>query len=407
MAFHDRYGSIPLSQLLEPAIQIAKSVAVDEQQSKWIANNNEVIQRDEELKKVFAPDGHSLQFGELLRQDGLAATLAMVRNDTDHRDVLESYNNAVWQFSRENGGIFEPDDFFGLADADERVESLSLASAEIWVPGAPSQGPLLLQALALYARFAEPRMCESERIHIWRGIFDTVYSNRTQWLEDPLRGEHAARPTVEQLAETIQDGPLPVGSQYQFNEGDTTQFVVGDRHGNAISGIISISLGFGAGVMDPKTGTIWNNRLGRSSTLIDGSADCVRGGFRPVNTIHTYAVTNSDGLLCVGGTPGGDGQVQWNAVTLARHLIDGRSLRAATESPRFTCFPGADLIERDIPPRIDLELGLGDEAPALDRLGHKTFLKTRVQGCQRILARTEAGWDVAFDSHDKGLSIVS
>jgi len=407
MAFHAQYGSMPLDRLLEPAIQIAKGVTVDDQQSKWIANNISVIQRDEELKKVFAPNGDCLQIGGLLRQDGLAASLAMVGESPGSEDVLEGYNKALREFSNDNGGLFEYDDFFGLADVDESVENLSLGSSEIWVPGAPSQGPLVLQAVGLYARLAESEMPEWKKILLWREIFDTVYCSRKQWLEDPLYRGQGARPTIEQLAESIQGSSRHAGAQYQFSEGDTTQFVVGDRHGNAIAGIISISLGFGAGVMDSRTGTIWNNRLGRSSTLNDDSADCVRGGFRPVNTIHTYAVTNRDGLVCVGGTPGGDGQVQWNAVTLARHLIDDQPLDAAVESPRFTCFPGADLIEREMLPRIDLESGLGSEASILQNLGHKTVVKARVQGCQRILSKTKMGWSVACDGHDKGISIIS
>ncbi len=91
--------------------------------------------------------------------------------------------------------------------------------------------------------------------------------------------------------------------------GDTTSLSVVDADGNAVSMIQSLWVD--AGVMVPGTGILLNARL-NSCTVVPGHPDIVAGGKTPVYTMHTFMVTRGGALVALGGTPGGNSQVQTN-----------------------------------------------------------------------------------------------
>lgn len=125
-------------------------------------------------------------------------------------------------------------------------------------------------------------------------------------------------------------------------EGDTTYLCVVDRDGLAVSFIHSLSLAFGAGLTVPGTGILLNDRVGRGFTLEPGHPNRLAPGKRTMSTLNCYLATRDGRALIVGGTPGGDGQVQWNLQVLSELLDRGADPQAAVEAPRWTHGPTTD-----------------------------------------------------------------
>ncbi|WP_083224786.1 gamma-glutamyltransferase [Sphingomonas panacis] len=409
VSMHHRMGTRPLEELFEPAITAARDgVVVTGQMHKWIKNNITVIKDDETCSAIFLPGGKAIQTGSILRQPQLGAFLDKVARGSASYLQSDEYRNAVLQFTEKQGGLFSLSDFEqSQVDIHEPI-TLRLGEHTVHTNPAPSQGAILLRNLAMYDFAVQNSLhTGTNRIHVWREIFNQTYNWRLRalgdldayctdfWLED-LPGDCSAI-KARHRSQCLYKG--------HYSEGDTTQFVVGDKVGNSVSMILSLSLGFGSGVAEPSTGIIFNSRLGRSMPLKAGLANSLKPGKRPVNTIHAYAVTTEHGLSFSGGTPGGDGQVQWNAATLAAALVDGMRLEQAAHAPRFTCFPGADLIEAGEEGRIELESGLTAEREELESLGHTVKIRDRVQGSIRIAERVDGGWIAHHDGHDDGSSI--
>ncbi len=213
------------------------------------------------------------------------------------------------------------------------------------------------------------------------------------------------------------------GAPGMDSQGDTTFFTAVDGQGNACSFIHSNAFSFGSGLVVPGTGVILNNRAGRSFVLEEGHPNCVAPGKRPMHTLNCYMVFRdlqrntglvsepaydtvtgvsiaqrnagsvsdsesdlttgvsiakrnagsiSDGQFFIaGGTPGGDGQPQWNMQMLSLMLDHGYGPQAACDFPRWLSFPGTDVLHLNKPMEVRMESRFPSETiKGLSRLGH-------------------------------------
>jgi gamma-glutamyltranspeptidase/glutathione hydrolase len=88
---------------------------------------------------------------------------------------------------------------------------------------------------------------------------------------------------------------------------------------------------------------VLNNRVGRGFTLEDGPVNQYAPGKKTMHTLNCYLVADPEGRpVLVGGTPGGDGQPQWNMQAISGMLDGGLDVQAAIEMPRWTSWPGTD-----------------------------------------------------------------
>ncbi|CAB4905482.1 unannotated protein [freshwater metagenome] len=123
----------------------------------------------------------------------------------------------------------------------------------------------------------------------------------------------------------------------------------------------------------PGTGIALNNRLARGSYLLPGHPNALAPGRKPLHTLNAWLVTDDRGRLAhVGGTPGGDGQVQWNTQLLAHLLVGGTDPQVAVSAPRHTVHPGSDADALDRAETLEVESRLGaDVLGGLVARGHQ------------------------------------
>jgi len=116
--------------------------------------------------------------------------------------------------------------------------------------------------------------------------------------------------------------------------GDTTGFVVADRHGNLVSVIQSLFHAFGSGVVPEGTGVILQSRGSYFST--DPShPNCLAPGKRPLHTLIAALVTREDRPALGVATMGSEGQAMFHLQLLTGVLDFGMDIQEAIERPRF------------------------------------------------------------------------
>jgi gamma-glutamyltranspeptidase/glutathione hydrolase len=163
----------------------------------------------------------------------------------------------------------------------------------------------------------------------------------------------------------------PDGALVPEHAGDTSYFAVADGNGNAISFIHSLSNPFGSCVVAGETGITLNNRAGRGFSLDPDHPNCIAPGRRTMHTLNAYMVHRDGQPWLVGGTPGGDQQVQWNTQMISNIIDHGMSLQEAVEAPRFHSFPGTDPANLGRPPVVKAENRVPEATrEALAQLGH-------------------------------------
>jgi gamma-glutamyltranspeptidase/glutathione hydrolase len=404
VAFADRLGALPASRPLEVAAALAEDgVAVTPQLHRWIANNVGVLADDPRLLEAYAPGGEPPSTGATLRQPELGATMRALAGRAPG-DIDPELARRIAEESRRRGGLLGEGDVLAARARFVDPVTVRVGDVELLTTPLPTQGYLLLQNVAMLERFRarHGRGDPDAEIHVLSEIVAQTFAQRLEraWDADDPDAELAALlddANLEALLARVDPdrrSPLPFRGHYCT--GDTTHFVVVDADGNAVSWIQSLGLGFGSGVGVPGTGVILGNRLGRSCTLDPRHRNAARPRRRPVNTIHAYVALRDGRPELVGGTPGGDGQPQWNAQVLARALLDGAGPEAA-EAPRWTYLPGSDLCEAGQADRLEVDRDLDPGiCAALARRGHRVVARRDVGGCVR-LARLDGGTVCAAD----------
>lgn len=117
--------------------------------------------------------------------------------------------------------------------------------------------------------------------------------------------------------------------------GYTSNLVIMDSEGNAVSLVQSISAPFASGVVLPKTGILMNNRM-RGFDVVDGSVNCVPPGRRPKHTLVPALVMKEGKAVMSIGTPGAAGQPLTLAQVLSRIIAHRQDPAEAVQAPRWS-----------------------------------------------------------------------
>lgn len=391
---HERFGTLPLERLLRPALRAAADGAVvTDQFQRWTAENVRVLSQPE-FRDLYRPAAERRSVGTRLPQPGLArlydSAVSLGRDGL--RDWIAELTDEA---SARHGGLLRGDDVTATAARLVPALTAEIAGRRVAVPPAPTQGPLMLQNLALYEalRTEDTASGSAAGVHLLAESVHQTFGWRLDHLRDPDLEEPGApdplgADTLAALGRGVDpDKRTPCRYAGHYSHGDTTHLVVADDAGNAVTWVQSLGLGFGAGVGLPAAGLLLCNRLGRSATLDPRHANRVEPGARPVNTIFPWTVSEGPAVRWLGGTPGGDGQCQWNTQVAAALLCDGDTPLRALSAPRWTYFPGSDQIEAGRPEQLHVDETMAPAvADDLVRRGHDVVRKASVGGVNRLLS---------------------
>ncbi|MFO7941519.1 MAG: gamma-glutamyltransferase family protein [Bacillota bacterium] len=347
---HSSFATRGLDELFAPAINLAhRGFIVTPQLHNLIGANREKLSKFPESRKVFLPEGEVPEVGDILIQNNLAHTFEGLLREGLASFYRGFFAEALEGCSDKWDGLFAGDEM--PAHKAQLYEPLKVdyRGFEVHQTAPVSQGFLLLEELKIIEGFDLPAWGTQspDAIHAMVEAKKLAFSDRNAFVGDPgfvdfsveklLTDSHARKRRDEICMDRASEDYLP-GDPH----GDTTYLCVVDGEGNACSLIHSLSMAFGSGLAVEGTGVLLNNRAGRGFTLEGGHPNCIAGGKKTMHTLNCYAVSKGDDLLFVGGTPGGDGQPQWNMQVIS-HILDGElSPQEAVEAPRWRSFPGTD-----------------------------------------------------------------
>jgi gamma-glutamyltranspeptidase len=374
----ERFGTMPLADLMAPAIAIAEN--------GWVVSatldrdiRGSVIALNAGGRAIFAPDGELRAIGAVLRNPALASTLRTIAEGGAAGFYRGEPARALASFVEAEGGHLRASDF--AAHEVEWVEPISVPLSEgrrAYAMPPNSQGFVQLQQLAMSETF-DLRALEhnsAEYLHTLVEVKKLAFADRDRWLADPhfspvpldrlldadyLRAR-AARVGAT-AAESVAPGfGAPLRAEQADGNGDTVYLMAVDRDGNAVSWIQSLLSSFGSGLVEPNTGVVLHNR-GAGFTLDEAHPNVIAPLKRPFHTLTPLLITDAGGALRMTiGTPGGHGQSQFLTQVYHNVMTFGMTPQRAVEAPRFIHNTGL---------RLQLEDRAGDDvAAALAALGH-------------------------------------
>ncbi|HLO01585.1 MAG TPA: gamma-glutamyltransferase family protein [Symbiobacteriaceae bacterium] len=368
-----RFGRLPLTQVLAPAIELAERGHPIAPMVAWGFERANRIFR-ERLKgaefqhwfDLFIQDGKVPKAGDRWVSKPHADTLRQIAEtdaDSFYRGALAQQ---IDQFSRETGGLLRAEDL--AAFQPEWVEPIKVdyRGYQVWEIPPNGQGIVTLMALQMLEGFDFPAREDVQAYHRAIEAIKIAFADAHAQVTDP---NHMAYTSAELLnpAYVAQRREL-IGAQAidpQAGEppkGGTIYLATADDEGNMVSFIQSNYMGFGSGLVVPGTGITLQNR-GHGFTLAEGHPNQVAPRKRPFHTIIPGFLTKGAEPIGPFGVMGGFMQPQGH-LQVVQSLVDfGLNPQAALDAPRWQWLEGKKVSFESSVPRHIVE--------ALARLGHQ------------------------------------
>lgn len=361
-AGHARWGRLPWSTVVRPAIGLARQGAeVLPGTRRYFVRRLERIRVGAETRRIYLPGGQPPVVGGHLTNPDLARTLAAIAETGATGFYAGSTAEAIVAAARRGGSDLDAESF--AVYRARIVEPLRIDAGAFTVIGAPppaSGGATVLAALAALegGHWAAGDVLDADNVEriartlrwiyprIQRGIAD-VPTARNAF--DALVAAARAHPRAVPEAADLRVGGDPRAALWSVASraettgvwapesagASTTHFVVADGEGNLASVTQSLSHHFGAGVVAPGTGVLLNNTLHNFAVTDPESVNYAAPGKRPRSTIAPTLVLRGDEVVLAMGLPGGQRIPTATLQVLVDHLLLGEDLAAAIAKPRL------------------------------------------------------------------------
>lgn len=356
ITLHERFGRLPLGDVLEPAIDLARDGFPA---SPLLAALVPLIE-------------HVPGAGDLVRDPPLRSGDRVTRAGVAHAltAIVEHGRAGFYEGEFGAGLVALGDGEFTPADlARSHADWVEPLAVEAWghqVWGLPpaSQGYVTLSAAAIVGALDLPPFDDAGRPHLLIEAVKHASHDRPTVLHEHADGRALLEPARLQARRAAIDPARASTLDPPAEAGDTIYLCAVDRRGQAVSLIQSNASAFGAGLAIGDTGILVHNR-GIGFSLEPDHAAEYGPGRRPPSTLTPVSVTRPDGTCrAVLGTMGGDAQPAVVLQLLVRLLHDGRAPGPVVASPRWVLGrAGAGGFETWTS-RAPLEVVLERDAPA-------------------------------------------
>ena len=334
---HERWGRLPLTTLLAPAIRVARDGApLDDPLVQAVQTQRRRLEaggaRDWALLAAGdASTAGSWQQPQLARLlEGIAAT---GRDAFYAGRAAEATAAAV----RRSGGALEVADLVEHHTPCPDPVSVPWRDGRVFVQPPMSQGVLLAVALQKVASLRRAGVPIDD--HVLVETTQAAFEHRSSC----VRG---AELLAEDLAVDLTRASRRRGPRAYLH---TAGVATSDDEGQVVSSLVSVFDDFGSGVFVPELGIVLNNRAAGFTDDDNAAAP----GKRPVHTLAPALLTMPDEVLGI-ATPGADGQVQ-TLLQVLTGMAAGRSLEDAVTAPRWRSQDGDLLVEDGHPAREELQ----------------------------------------------------
>jgi gamma-glutamyltranspeptidase/glutathione hydrolase len=412
-----RFGTLPLSEVLQPAIRLADSLVVDRALAASISDARYRIENFGG-KSVFFPGGEAPREGARLRQPALARTLRLIAAEGPAAFYTGSIADSIVEEMKRGGGLITRADLAAYrAVWREPVRSSYRGHTLIGMPPSSSGGTTIAEALNILEALGPPAPFGSAaRVHALASAFQRAFIDRNSKLGDPDFGNPpvatlTSKQYAARVARTVsKDRATPTSRLATLmSEGnETSHYSVVDVSGNAVANTTTINDLFGSGVYVPGAGFFLNNTMDDFAAqpgsanlygLVQGEVNAIAPGKRALSAMSPTIVLDPAGkLLLITGARGGPRIITTTAQVILNVIDHRMSLSDAMSAPRIhhQALPDSIRIEpRALEPAI---------VRALEAMGHAIY-EPSSSGRVVSIMRVKGGYEGMDDPRATGAAV--
>jgi gamma-glutamyltranspeptidase/glutathione hydrolase len=408
-----KYGKLTLPQVMAPAIRLAREgFALQWQEARDLREDSHLADYPES-RRIFQRDGNFYKQQEIFRQPELARTLERIAKNPDdfYRGAIAHELAAAIQ---QGGGLVTAEDLAHYqAKEREPLRGTYRGYEVISAPPPSSGGTVLIETLNILEGYdltkAGSRSAAS--VHLTTEAFRRAFFDRAEFLGDPdfaklpisqltdkkyaeawratIDPDHATpskdlqRPTIfaalaqSDAPQTQHQQPTP-----PHESPHTTHYSVVDADGNAVAVTTTINDWFGSRVTAAGLGFLLNDEMDdfsakqgapNSDGLIQGAANSIGPGKRPLSSMTPTIVLKDGKLFLVLGSPGSSRIITTVALAIMGVVDYGMNIQEAIDAPRFH--------NQWMPDVLSVEAWFAPDAVhALEKMGYKILVGQHEDG---------------------------
>ena len=357
----ERHGSLILTEILAPAVQLAEGgFPVAPWTAQIWAEQTDGLSKNSPGWRELTVNGRGPRPGEVFSNPALAHVLRQVAAGGKRAFYQGAIAESIISAVRHAGGVMDEADLAEHNSTWEKPVSTTYRGIRIWECPPNGQGLAALLALNILEGFdlaAIPAL-SSQRLHLEIEALRLAFADSRWFVSDP---QFNKIPLAELLSKGYADrrralidprcATLDQSHGSPLSASDTVYLSVVDDQGNACSFINSNYMEFGTGIVPENCGFPLHNR-GYLFSLDPAHPNALAPGKRPYHTIIPGLATiphlepnpvdqQSEQLFACFGVMGGFMQPQGHAQVVSALMDDGLDPQAALDRPRF-CIHGGD-----------------------------------------------------------------
>jgi gamma-glutamyltranspeptidase / glutathione hydrolase len=351
-----KYGTMPLSIVMEPAITLASNGFVLEKGDISILHTGtDQFKRQPNVASIFLKNGtDKYQIGDLLVQKKLASTLKDISKNGAQEFYQGKISRKIVDASKLSNGILTLEDFKNYSVKETKPITCSYRGYEVITAPLPGGGVTLCQMLNILEGYdlKDLKFHTSSSLQYILSAMLFAYADRNSSLGDP---DFVNDPTEKLLSKSyaqllrlkIPNNKAPkisLNQNISSEKSNTTHYSIQDKYGNSVSLTYTINGYFGSGSIASDTGFFLNNEMDDFSSapntpnsfgLVQGESNKIEPGKRPLSSMSPTIVLKDSKPFIITGSPGGS-TIPTTVLQVLINVIDfDMDIDTAVNAPRI------------------------------------------------------------------------
>lgn len=351
-----KYGTMPLSTVMEPAINLASNGFILEKGDVNILHaGTSQFKEQSNVANIFLKNGlKEFQSGDVFVQKNLATTLESISKNGSKEFYEGKIAKDIVNASKLNNGILTLEDFKKYSVEEIKPITCNYRGYDVITAPPPGGGVTLCQMLNIIEGYnlKELGFHSSSSLQYILSAMMFAYADRNSSLGDPNFVKNPTEKLLSKKYAQVQRQKIPINKapkvllnqNISLEKPNTTHFSIQDKYGNSVALTYTINGYFGSGSIAGDTGFFLNNEMDDFSSapntpnsfgLIQGESNKIEPGKRPLSSMSPTIVLKNSKPFLITGSPGGS-TIPTTVLQVLTNVIDfNMDIDTAVNAPRI------------------------------------------------------------------------
>ena len=354
---YEKFGSLPIGELIQPAIDLArKGVLITELQANSYMNKN--VELIKQANNYVTPFENGWKAGERFKYEELAQTLERIRDNGSYEFYNGETAKRIVSYVQELGGILSLDDLRNYRAQWRKPVTFTYKDYTISSMPLPSSGGIclaqILKSVEPYNIGQYPHNGE-QYIQLLVEAERRAYADRAYYMGD---ADFVKVPTQQLLSpdylkermssfswdKASKSSEIAHGKIVGYESDETTHYSIVDRFGNAVAVTTTLNTNYGSKVYVKGGGFFLNNQMddfsikpGEPNTygLVGSEKNAIAPNKRMLSSMSPTIIEKDGKLFMVIGTPGGSTIITSVLQCFLNVAEYGMTMQQSVSKPRF------------------------------------------------------------------------